>query len=661
MSLHTLSSMFQNIFQDVPVAIYICDTQGNIVHYNQEAEKLWGRKPIPGKDFWCGALKVIRADGSDMKITDCPLAKVILEGAAPYQEEVIIERPNKQFSRILVSPKPLFDEKGDLVGGYNTLLDITEKNLNETKQAIFSRIVESSEDAIISKDLKGNIMSWNKGAQKIFGYREDEILGQSIYKLIPKDRHQEEEEILSSIRNGKEIEHFETARVDKWGKEIAISLTVSPIKNIDGKIIGASKIARNVTEQVKAKKAILQYNKDLEILNSIGRKISEKLDVDTILQIVTDAATDITGAAFGAFFYHTVNHKGEAYMLFSLSGASKDIYRDLGMPRNTDVFHPTYLGRPVRVDDITKDPRYGRNAPYAGMPEGHLKVVSYMAIPVTSTSGKVIGSLLFGHPEPGKFTAAHQDMVMSVASQAAVALDHWKLFEEIKAISAKKDEFIALASHELKTPITTIKGYLQVIARNEKDDTASAFIAKALNQVNKLNVLIEDLLSVSKIEVGKLVFHMEDVDMKELISDITEIFEHTYTSHKILTYVQPGAHIVRADRQRVEQALTNLLNNAVKYSPNAQEVKISLSATAQEATVCVIDKGIGLTTLEQQQIFSRFFRVEGSGHISGLGLGLYLSKQIIDRLGGRIGVSSEPGKGSIFFFTLPLKTHNNVV
>lgn len=521
---------------------------------------------------------------------------------------------------------------------------------------ILSAIVESSDDAIISKDLNGMITSWNNSAQRMFEYTEDEVKGKHISILIPRELLPEEDHIIGSIRAGKRVDHFKTTRVAKSGRRIHISITVSPIKDRQGNIIGASKIARDISEEVKRENLILQYTKRLEILNAVSNDISGILDEHTILQAVTDATTKITNAAYGAFFYNAVNEEGESYMLYTLSGAPKEAFEKFGMPRNTAVFHETFAGLGiVRVPDITKDPRYGHNSPHHGMPKGHLPVVSYLAVPVKNISGTVIGGLFFGHPEAGKFTEEHEDMVRIIASQASAALENCRLFSEVKKLSDKKDEFIALASHELKTPLTTISGYLQVLQQQITDGTSQSFIDRSLRQVDKLNKLVSDMFDASKIEAGKLILDFETFDIKELLEEIIETHKFSSKTHTIHFESDGSAFVIEADKQRMEQVIENLVANAIKYSPNAADIFIKLKTSAGEISVTVKDRGIGLSLVEQKHVFSRFYRVEGNRNISGLGLGLYISNEIVKRHGGKIHIKSEVGKGSEFCFVLPVK------
>jgi PAS domain S-box-containing protein len=548
----------------------------------------------------------------------------------------------------------LRDKQGHIIGVSKIARNISAQKLADEKQATLAAIVQSSDDAIISKTLAGVISTWNKGAENIFGYTEQEAVGKHISILIPPDRLNEEERIINSIRKGEKIDHFQTIRLSRENKEIQVSLTVSPIKNSEGIIIGASKVARDITAQRESERTLEHNAQKLLILNTIGKTISEQLDVDVILQKVTDATTELTSAAFGAFFYNKTDADGESYMLFTLSGAPREAFEKFGMPRNTAVFHTTFSGEGVvRVDDITKDPRYGKMAPHFGMPEGHLPVVSYLAVPVISATGSVIGGLFFGHPEPARFLKDHEELVVGVASQAAIALDNSKLFEEVKTLSRKKDEFIALASHELKTPITAMGGFLQLLQRTVGEGVNKNFVNKAMGQLEKINLLINDLFDISKVQSGKLQFNFEVLDLNTVIGDICETFAHSAPRHNYI-FEPNGPLTIKGDRMRLEQVITNLIGNAVKYAPQSPDIRIIAVNRDNEITVSIIDNGAGISQAEQANIFSQFYRVrEQERHISGLGLGLYITKEIIERHGGRIWVESEIGKGATFKFSLP--------
>src|SRR5690606_18273078 len=350
-------------------------------------------------------------------------------------------------------------------------------------------------------------------------------------------------------KKGQRIDDFETIRRSKDGRAIPVSLTISPIKDASGSIVGASKVARDITYQKKAQADLQKQTRNLEIINSIGKSISKNMDVQVVLQRVTDATTKLTGATFGAFFYNQVDENGEAMRLFTLSGANKEFFEKLDIPRNTQMFDHTFKGAGVvRVKNIYKDPRYGKNSPFAGIPQGHLEVVSYMAVPVISPSGPVIGALLYGHPDEDVFRQEHEDMVVGIAAQAAISLDNSKLFERVKSLSAKKDEFIALASHELKTPLTTIKGYLQVMGRSKNIEMNELFLEKSVHQVEKLNTLIDDLLNMSRIEAGKMEFDFVIFDLRESLLEVSDTFSYSNTSHHIIHDLGNEPVFIKGDR-----------------------------------------------------------------------------------------------------------------
>jgi len=650
---NTEKDMLAQLVDTLQVAVFTCNENGSITFFNAAAAALWGREAEPGKDYWHSFWKMCYINGQAILPQESPMGLTLKTGDITDGEEILAEREDGVSFNLLLYSRPLYDELQRLTGTQYTLADITAKKEGKKERYDLSAIVESSDDAIVSKNLQGIITSWNKGAQKIFGYTEEEIIGRPINTLIPDSLQEEEEAIIATIKAGKGINHYQTRRISKTGKEIHVSLTISPVKDARGNIIGASKIARDISEQLEREASLRHTASTLRILNSIGKAISEKLDVQDILQKVTDATTQISGAAFGAFFYNTVNEDGEAFMLFTLSGAPREAFEKLGMPRNTAIFHPTFSGEGiVRSDDVRKDERYGKNKPHLGMPQGHLPVVSYLAVPVIALGGEVIGGLFFGHPQPGMFRQEHEDLVAGIASQAAVALDNSRLFEEVKALNAKKDEFIALAGHELKTPMTSLKSYLQIMEREQLQGMHQKFVEKSLVQVNKLNLLVSQLLDISKIEAGKLELEFHVFDLRELVSDVADTFRYHTPGHEIVVTDDATISMVRADRQRIEQVVVNLLGNAIKYSPGAGKVYIHTSHADGMVHVSIKDEGIGIDEVQQQNLFSKFYRAVNHPNISGLGIGLYLSKEIIERHNGHISVKSEINKGSEFLFSL---------
>jgi PAS domain S-box-containing protein len=242
----------QNILEALPEPIYMTDATGRITFYNSAAVEMWGVRPEIGKSEFCGSWKLYWPDGRPLPHDQCPMAVALKEKRANRGMEAIAERPDGTRVPFLAFPTPLFDADGNLAGAVNMLVDLTERAIVDEAAQRFAAIVESSDDAILAKDLNGTIISWNRGAERLFGYTAAEAIGRPVTMLIPLDRHNEESEILGRIRRGERIDHYETIRRRKDGGLVEISLSVSPIRNREGTVIGASKIARDITERRRA-------------------------------------------------------------------------------------------------------------------------------------------------------------------------------------------------------------------------------------------------------------------------------------------------------------------------------------------------------------------------------------------------------------------------
>jgi PAS domain S-box-containing protein len=254
------------LFEQLPFAVYFCDRNGLVLRYNRRAAELWGRSPKLGDpdERFCGSYRMFRPDGSLLQHHQCPMAEVLRTGVSVRQQEVHIERPNGSRGIALVDIEAIKDSGGNIVGAVNCFQDVTERKLAEDAALRLAAIVESSDDAIVGKDLDGIITSWNAGAERIFGYVAEEIIGKPITILIPSNYQKEEEMIIERIRRGQRVEHFETVRQRKHGSLIDVSLTISPVKNFQGKIIGASKIARDITERKRSEAQIVNLAHEAE-------------------------------------------------------------------------------------------------------------------------------------------------------------------------------------------------------------------------------------------------------------------------------------------------------------------------------------------------------------------------------------------------------------
>jgi two-component system, chemotaxis family, CheB/CheR fusion protein len=245
----------RRLLDALPAAVYVTDAKGRITYFNDAAVQLWGRRPKLKVDQWCGSWKLFRSDGAPLPHDQCPMAMTLKEGTA-HPGQAVAERPDGTRVPFMAFPTPFYDRSGALVGALHVLVDISEHQRAERVARRLAAIVESSDDAIVSKDLNGIIETWNKGAERLFGYSAEEVIGKSITIVIPLERQHEEVDILDRIRRGQPIDHFETQRRRKDGSLVDISLTISPVTDETGKIVGASKIARDITEQKRREQQI---------------------------------------------------------------------------------------------------------------------------------------------------------------------------------------------------------------------------------------------------------------------------------------------------------------------------------------------------------------------------------------------------------------------
>jgi excisionase family DNA binding protein len=432
----------------------------------------------------------------------------------------------------------------------------------------------------------------------------------------------------------------------------------------------ARRLETEIAEREAAEQALREESEITETLARIGSSLTSTLDAEALVQAVTDAATKVSGAAFGAFFHNVTDERGESYRLYTISGAPKQTLAEFPDSCNTALFEPTVCNTgPIRIDDVTVDSRYGKNPPYYGMPPGHLPVRSYLGVPVRSRSGEMLGGLFFGHPEAGMFSQRSERLVTGIATWASIALDNARLYRDAVTAVHVRDEFLSSVSHDLKTPLTTIRGMTQVSRRRLQRlaTEPTEQIAGSLNHVEqaagKMTAMIDELLDLTRLESGRpLDLNCKPMDLLALIEQLADAHQRGAPEHPIR--VQAGSECLTGewDTIRLERVISNLLSNAIKYSPDGGSVTMTVRREdaadgSAWARLCVEDEGIGIPAGELASIFERFRRGSNVPRgVSGAGIGLAGAKQIVEQHHGTIAVESQEGKGTRFTVRLPLGT-----
>ena len=456
---------------------------------------------------------------------------------------------------------------------------------------------------------------------------------------------------------------------------------VNPLRDDDGKILRWFGTNTDVDEVRRITETLREETQTLELLNRAGTTIGSTLELQDLLQSVTDAATELSGAEFGAFFYNTVDARGDAYQLYTLSGASREAFEKFGHPRATPIFAPTFKGEgPIRLEDVTADPRYGQMEPHRGMPSGHLPVRSYLAVPVISRTSEVIGALFFGHSLAGVFNERAERLVVGVAAQAAVAIDNARLYEGLKKaaeereqlleaersaraeaerVSIMKDEFLATLSHELRTPLNAILGWAQILGTSRTEEDLNQGVDAIQRNARAQTQLIEDLLDMSRIISGKVRLDVQWTDLASVVDAAVDSVRPSADAKgiRLRRIIDPHAGPVSGDPTRLQQIVWNLLSNAIKFTPKGGKVDVLLERVNSHLEITVRDSGVGINPEFLPYVFERFRQADSSTTraFGGLGLGLSIVKQLAELHGGTVRAKSTgENQGATFSVSLPL-------
>ena len=518
-----------------------------------------------------------------------------------------------------------------------------------------------------SWDAETDVVTMSPRAAEIFGIEPGPRMTWTGMRALlhPEDAPRAELAVQRAVneKNDYDIEY----RLAGPGPERWVMARGRPVYDAAGQPKAMIGVVQEVTEAKALQQALLARTTTLEGLLDTAEVITAERDTARVVQHVTDTATRITRAEFGAFFYNVLDDRGGSYMLYALSGVDPVHFSRFPMPRATALFGPTFRGEGViRSDDIRADARYGKSKPYHGMPPGHLPVVSYLAVPVISRSGEVMGGLFFGHSQRGVFKEAHEQAVQALAAQAAVAMDNARLHDrarqnlEVAENAARmKDEFLATVSHELRTPLTSLVGWIHMLKSGKLGAAEHQRALESLERnVKAQQRIFDDILDVSRIVAGKLRIELTPIEVVASIEGAIESLQPLIEAKRIdLVRMFDSAVVILGDASRMQQVVWNLLSNAIKYTPRGGRIKVILRQVESQVELRVADNGEGIDAAFLPHVFERFRQADSTttrAH-GGIGLGLAIVRHLVELHGGTATAHSEGrGKGSEFVVRLPL-------
>jgi signal transduction histidine kinase/CheY-like chemotaxis protein len=449
----------------------------------------------------------------------------------------------------------------------------------------------------------------------------------------------------------REVKHVEVL----VGRRVAMETTFFPLISAAGEVTHVAIAFKDVTAEMLRRDEARRSDS----LRRIGATFARELDYDRLVHLVTEEATHLIGVSCGAYVYQQDAQGGSDFALYAEPDTDKHPRFGLSTARVIELFAPTFRGEgSVRLDDVRGDPRF------ALRPFGEAAAVSYLAVPVVTRGGQVLGGLLFGDAEPARFTDEHAKLLEGLADQAAVAMENARLYgklrrseERARRADRRKDEFLAMLGHELRNPLAPIKTSLELLKRR-RGFTASREYEIIERQVGHLIGLVDDLLDVSRITRGKIQLRRETVEMSAIVSNAIEMVSPLLEKrgHELEVERPKEPLLVEGDPGRMSQVVANLLHNAAKYTEPGGKVTIAVTGDDDEVSVTVRDTGIGLSPELVPVLFDMFVQANRSIERApgGLGLGLTLVKRIVELHGGRVSARSEgPGKGSEFEVIMP--------
>ena len=655
------SALFRAIVQSADEAISSIDVNERITSWNRAAERLYGYEATEA----IGKLNRLIIP-PDRYPEEEDVVRRVTAGEGVQHFDTVRVRKDGSLVDVAITASAIVQD-GTVVGVSRIARDISERKAAERNAARLAAIVESSDDAILAKDLNGIITSWNRAAERMFGYTAHDAIGQSIRIIIPESHQHEEDTILDRIRRGESVQHFETIRCRRDGSCLPISVTVSPIRDQAGTIIGASKVARDISERRQAEALAQRVQREAEFVAQMAQVLSGPLDYEARLKGLVEIAVPAMADWAAVDIVEPDGRMRRVAVAHAASGRTqlgdevRRRYEDPITPCNARQVIRT--GKGVLLPEITDavivaaangdDTRVGLMRA--------LRLTSCVCVPLTTTSG-TFAALTLATTESGRqFSPEEFQFAQDVASRASLMVDNARAYDALRKASGMKDEFLATLSHELRTPLNAILGYARMLRAGmlTPDKFSRTFDTIERNTMS-LTQMVEDILDVSRVVSGKMRLAMQPVELPLVVHDAIATMMPAAEAKQIrlATTIDPQVGPVSGDPDRLRQIVWNLLSNAVKFTPKHGRVQVRLERVNSSVEIVVSDTGIGIRPDFLPHIFERFRQADSgaSREHAGLGLGLAIVRNLVELHGGTVyATSGGEGQGSTFRVRLPLR------
>ncbi|MDP2663539.1 MAG: PAS domain S-box protein [Dehalococcoidia bacterium] len=623
----------------------------------------------------------------DTPCEDCPAAKTFQMGESAATVHAGQDKEGG-VTYAQLTTHPIKDRSGRVSYVIEFASDVSERMRVEQQNAEllqalkeseekYRTMVEHSNDAIWMLDRDGRLAWFNRRLEEVSGYALNELLGASFEGLVlPESR--------SSVRNmlaqtlGGQPGHHEVGLRRKSGERVILSASVAPVFS-SGEIVGIAGFSEDVTESKRTEEQLRRRSNELEVLNAIGRAVGSSLDLNTVLERALNSVLQVmdlrpTGGIF------LLDEAARELVLTVHSGLDPDLVEREQRVKIGECLcgQAAESGQLLYSADSILDERHSRPSG----PEPHAHIV------VPLKSHDLVQGILFLYPPPGhEMTSFEERLFTTVGGQIGIAIENARLYQrtdeqlqnKVVELTAAlevaereraragdalqlREEFLSVASHELKTPMTSLRGFIQRAMRqfDRGAGVEPLRIRQSLQliegQSEKLSRLISQLLDITRMEAGQLALEREVTDVTDLVRAVVENIQPASPRHRLVLHALPGV-VALVDPLRLEQVVTNLVNNAIKYCPNGGQIDVEVTRRdADTFQIAVTDRGIGISPEHRDRIFDRFYQAHADGHFGGMGLGLYISREIVKLHGGQIDLDFPDEERTRFRVVLPVST-----